>query len=191
MKIYFTASLTGRKMYLQNYRRIVEELKKFSKDVIYEHILYTDPKKRFKETQEERTAIFRKIENWIKSVDIVVTEISYPSVNVGYEISRAVDEEKPVLVLHVEGKEPALLLGAKTDKLRVIGYKLSNLREVIAENLEDLKEQMDTRFNFFIQPAIGRYLDWIAKKRKTPRAVFLRELIKKALREDKEYQREK
>jgi nucleoside 2-deoxyribosyltransferase len=191
MKIYFTASLTGRKMYLQNYKRIVEELKKFSKDVIYEHILYNDPQKRFKETTEERKEIFRKVENWIKSCDIMVAEISFPSTNVGYEISKAVDEDKPVLALCVEGKMPALLIGAKTDKLRVINYKLPNLSEIIVENIEDLKEQMNTRFNFFIQPVIGHYLNWIAKKRKTPRAVFLRDLIKKAMREDREYQREK
>ncbi len=190
MKIYFTATISGRKIYKKNFETIVREIKKMGYTVIADHILKTDPKERLKETLEERKRMVGKIESWIKNSDIMVTEVSYPSTNVGYEISKALDEEKPVLALHVEGKCPFLLLGVKSDKLRMASYNLSNIREVLEINIEDLRDQVDTRFNFFISPDISRYLNWIAKKRKTPRAVFLRGLIKKAMKEDKRYQKE-
>ena len=66
-------------------------------------------------------------------------------------------------------------------------YNGLDLREVIKRSLEYLSEQMDTRFNFFISPKIGSYLDWIAKKKKTPRAVYLRKLIEKEMKENKEF----
>jgi len=38
MKIYFTASLTGKKEYLNNYKKIVQYLKKLKCKVFYEQI---------------------------------------------------------------------------------------------------------------------------------------------------------
>jgi hypothetical protein len=48
-------------------------------------------------------------------------------------------------------------------------------------------ENIDTRFNFFISPKIGNFLDWIAKKKKLPRAVYLRKLIEDDMDKNKEY----
>jgi len=48
-------------------------------------------------------------------------------------------------------------------------------------------KQQDSRFNFFINPKLLAYLDWIARSKRLPRAVFLRKLIEDRMKQDVEY----
>jgi len=52
---------------------------------------------------------------------------------------------------------------------------------------EKAREKVDVRFNFYISPEIGRYLDWISQRKKLPRSVFLRGLVERHMHVDKEY----
>ena len=64
-----------------------------------------------------------------------------------------------------------------------------SVEEALKLALDYASDQMDTRFNFFISPKHGNYLDWISKNKKVPRAVYLRRLIEKDMDENKEYSR--
>lgn len=187
MKIYFTASMGGKKQYGTNYEGIVNVLKKMSYNVIADHILGITESDLIKESVQERKEHFKKVNHWIKEADIVVAEVSHPSTNVGYEISMALDNEKPVLALHVKDRVPVLLIGALSEKLALVSYDLETISDVLHEHIDELRNQMDVRFNFFIPPKIGAYLDWVAKHKKLPRAVFLRRLIEEHMRRNKEY----
>lgn len=182
MKIYFTASLTGKKDYDHNYEMIIKILKELGYEVETSLDYSVDGDSRLKESLENRENIHKKIMKAIAGSDLIVVESSYSSTNVGYEINSALDREKPVLVLHVEGKVPVLLLGAKTERMRIVEYSSSNIKDVLKMYLKELSETVDTRFNFFISRKLLSYLDWIAKKRRIPRAVYLRQLIKREMR---------
>ena len=58
---------------------------------------------------------------------------------------------------------------------------------MVASALDYVSSAQDVRFNFFISPTIGLYLDWISKNKRIPRAVYLRKLIEEEMRENKEY----
>jgi nucleoside 2-deoxyribosyltransferase len=45
---------------------------------------------------------------WITDSDVLVAEVTVPSLGVGYEIGRAVEMHKPVLCLFQEGSEYTL-----------------------------------------------------------------------------------
>jgi hypothetical protein len=53
-----------------------------------------------------------------------------------------------------------------------------------------LSDTQDVRFNFFISPQIGNYLDWVSKNKRIPRAVYLRRLIEEDMKNNKEYERD-
>jgi hypothetical protein len=187
MKIYFTASLSGKKEYGENYQKIIKALDELDFDVEADHIMGVEYSKILKQTPNEKISFYKKTNRSIKSADLILAEVSFPSVNVGHEITLALDYNKPVIALHLPGKEPHLLEGIVSEKLKVVSYTLDNLKQVIEEVLDASKSQMDVRFNFFIPPKIGAYLDWIAKHKKLPRAVFLRRLIEEHMRRNKEY----
>jgi hypothetical protein len=190
MKIYFTASISGKKELVNNYKAIVKSLEDLGNTVIASHILGVNAKDLEKESKEERVKHFNKVKKWIGSSEMMVAEVSHSSTNVGYEISLALEKEKPVLALYIENKAPVLLVGISYDRLALIPYKVNDLKNILKSNIEDLKEQMDVRFNFFISPEIGIYLDWISKHRRIPRAVFLRRLIEEHMQKNKEYKSE-
>jgi len=53
--------------------------------------------------------------------------------------------------------------------------------------MELANKNIDVRFNFFVSPKIISYLDWVSKNRMVPRSVFLRELIEKEMKKDKDF----
>lgn len=186
MKIYFTGALSGKAKYLENYKAIVDHLKYRDFKVFAEHILTEGKEAQVKQqTAEEREQVYKELLGKIKLSDIVVAEISFPSVSIGHEISYALELSKPVVVLHVSGESSSLLEGRKDEKLHILTYDLGNLKEVLDKALEEAKKRMDVRFNFFVSPKILAYLDWVAQKRMIPRSVFLRNLIEKEMHKDK------
>lgn len=132
----------------------------------------------------------REIEKYIKKAEIVVFEATHPDINIGYEISLALNLLKSVIVLHKKESEVILrsLSSIQSDKLQVLSYDDDSLTEVLEEALLTARDALDVRFNFFISPAIAAYLDWMAKIKKIPRSVYLRSLIESQILENEEYQ---
>jgi hypothetical protein len=64
---------------------------------------------------------------------------------------------------------------------------LAELGKEIPMLLDFASDQQDTRFNFFISPKHQNYLDWIAKYKKVPRSVYLRELIETDMANNSEF----
>jgi 2'-deoxynucleoside 5'-phosphate N-hydrolase len=187
MKIYFVASITGKKYYLDNYKKIIKELENLGHTVISDHIIGAETEQLLNESSNERSAHYKKVKKWLSSVDIVIAEVSYPSVSVGYELAHALEKGKPVLALHVPEKVPVALLGEPSDKLTMESYLKEELKKDLNILVKLTADQMDVRFNFFVSPKIVNYLDWIAKKKKMPRAVYLRRLIEKEMEKNKEF----
>jgi hypothetical protein len=188
MNIYFVGSIAGKKNYLENYQKVVEILKKFGHKV-FEITLKPSKEYVYTLSDEKKVKQYRRVLSWINKTDIMVAECSYSSLGVGFEISLAVEKGKPVIVLYEEGNAPHFLEGIKSEKLTVVKYKLHGLENLLKGALEFASEQMDTRFNFFISSRLASYLDWISRKKRIPRAVYLRQLIRKAMKRDRIYQR--
>ena len=183
MKVYFTASLIGKREYNQAYQAIVAVLKKGNHQVL-EHILKTDPIQPEKENQSQTKKIYQKIIGLLRQADLVVAEISHPSASVGHEISLALDNNQPVIALYQKGTGAKLLEGYPGDKLQMICYQEKKLDILLARAIKQAAHQIDIRFNFFMTAKMMAYLDWVAKERKIPRSVFIRHLLNKEMEKD-------
>ena len=184
MKIYFTASLTGKKYYEENYKKIVSYLKEFGHKVIAEHILHGSKEKVLKETREEKLVYLKWLNKRIKKCDVMIAEVSYPSTSVGYEISLAMEKGKPVIAMYSEkgGDCPLVIKGlgetTKEEELMLLRYNFKNLKEVLKENIDFIKARsLNKRFTMLLSPKIVGYLDKIFKNEKIPRSVYIRKLI--------------
>lgn len=191
MKIYFTANIYDiPSEHHQNYREIVKALKDLGHRVQADHILGKTAEMLKEQSEEEKIAIYRKMMAWKHQSDLVVVEASYPSFGVGQEITYALTNNKPVIALHMPGKQTRILTGVGTEYLFIVEYSIENVKKVLKDYIEYARETADTRFNFFISSEIDAFLDWISKKRKIPRAVFLRQLIEEDMKKNTRYIKE-
>lgn len=188
MKIYFTSSLSQTDDKHQiNIRRIFDFLKKHKHTIYPEELLKKNSAYYNSQTEKEALTAQRGLTKMKKLADLVIVEISRHSLALGQEITLALSLGKPVIALYEEGNQPHVLRDEGGDLLLLTAYNDKNLEEVIKDALEYASSQQDVRFNFFISPSIGNYLDWISKEKKIPRSVYLRTLIEKSMESDEEY----
>lgn len=188
MKVYFLGALSGLTKYRDVYENIISILEQKGHSVYSEHVMKVERDKVSNLSEEDRKKYFSKMKKSILTSDFVVAEVSHPTPNIGYEIAFAIENEKPVLVLHdKESNVFPLLLGSSSEKLLIKSYEKSNLEKIITKGIREVKNCMDIRFNFFISPEIVRYLDWVAKVKRVPRSVYLRDLIEDDMKKHKDF----
>lgn len=123
----------------------------------------------------------------VRKADVVMMEVSGHSLSMGFLASKSLDLCKPVVAFYKKGNRPFFLSGINDPKFKLIEYDDKNIYEKLDLVVEEVKKGVDVRFNFFVNTKILTYLDWIAKKRMVPRSVFLRNLIEREMKKDKEF----
>ncbi|MBP9817389.1 hypothetical protein KBC75_01355 [Candidatus Shapirobacteria bacterium] len=188
MKLYFSAPRAYREKFGVNYENIMKVLVKSEYKVTDNGRLKSPSGAYSSLSKNDRLGLYRTMLKNIEKADICVFEASFPStLHIGHEITVALEKGKPVIVLHTADHEPILFTGIQNNKVIWIEYDESNLMPKLTEALEQARKIIDVRFNFFVSPRILSYLDWVAKKRMIPRSVFLRDLIEKEMKKDKDY----
>jgi len=177
MRIYFTASIVGKKLFLDQYLLILKELKRQGHTVVSDHILQTTEEQLRIEKSDERKAFHKKLESWIVESDAVIVEASFPSISVGYEISLALNRGKAVLVLHTNADPPSLLTDIDSEHLIIEHYNSVNLPTILDNFLSYAVGAHDTRFTFFLNRDQAHYLTNQSLKSNLPKSVYLRNLI--------------
>ena len=94
--IYFAGSIRGGRDDAAIYAQLIERLRKFGR-VYTEHVGSPDLTAGG-EKGSPREIHDRDLE-WLQSSDVIVAEVTTPSLGVGYEIARATEWQKPVLCL--------------------------------------------------------------------------------------------
>lgn len=104
MKIYFAGSIRGGRDDKDLYFAMIEELQKYG-TVLTEHI-GSKELTGMGETTRTNEDIFNRDMEWVREADLIVAEVSTPSLGVGYELGQAEAMGKPVLCLYreTEGK---------------------------------------------------------------------------------------
>lgn len=119
MKIYFAASIRGGRNYVRDYKAIISELRIYGK-VLTEHI--ADDKLDDRGENISDTAIFERDTGWLIESDIIVAEVTQPSLGVGYEIALGESLGKRIICLFKQksGNLSAMIKGNR--KLEVLEY---------------------------------------------------------------------
>lgn len=122
MKIYFSGSIRGGQQDAELYKELIEELKQYGR-VLTEHIGWLA-----QETRMTDQEIHNRDLQWVTESDIVVAEVTTPSLGVGYEIGRAIEMNKPVVCLYrrINGNSTSAMIRGCSD-LKCFEY--TNLEE--------------------------------------------------------------
>jgi len=97
MKIYFAGSIRGGRDDKKLYLRLIRHLAKYGQ-VLTEHIGDQNLSD-FGEDDLSDDWIYNRDISWIQESDVLVAEVSTPSLGVGYEIGKAEDMGKKILCL--------------------------------------------------------------------------------------------
>lgn len=177
MNVYFTASIVGKQHYQKNYEKIIQEFTKQSAVVIADHIMRSTESSIRLEQKDQRLAFHQWLEHHIKTCDAFVAETSFPSISVGYEISLAMQSNKPILILYADGDPPSLLQDHKNEQIICEKYTLEGLPGLISDFMVYAKSGSDQRFTFYLTPLQATHLAKQAKISHVPKAVYLRNLL--------------
>jgi inosine/xanthosine triphosphatase len=137
-KIYFAASISGGRDFIEHYIRIVEILKKMGHSVLSEHVsnpMITALSGDDGMTQKE---IFQRDTEWINQCDLMVAEVTQPLLGVGFEIAYAVNQKKPVIALYYKNatqRLSSMIAGQNSKYIRVFEYDLETLESLLSEHI--------------------------------------------------------
>lgn len=105
MKVYFACAITGGRDYAHLYQAIVDAIKSNDGEVLSE--LFANQaidKKKGASVKHGmgKQDIWEWDLNWVREADVVIAEVTQPSLGVGYEIAKAEEWDKPILALFYE-----------------------------------------------------------------------------------------
>ena len=133
MKIYFCGSIRGGRDLATTYAKMIRMLGQYGQ-VLTEHLGSNEEiesKDRILSDKEIHDRDFQ----WILESDLLVAEVTIPSLGVGYEIGRAIEIGKPVLCLFKKGSGytvSAMISGS--DHLVMTYYEnLEEVKDIFAE----------------------------------------------------------
>lgn len=151
MKIYFAGSIRGGREDQELYKNIIVELGTFG-TILTEHVgdrTLTDEGEHLSKGEQfgnsEQFArndsyIYERDMQWVRESDVVVAEVSTPSLGVGYEIGQAQSMNKPVLCLRRKSAEKKLsAMVAGNAYVKVAEYStINDVANVLREFFKNL-----------------------------------------------------
>ena len=122
MKIYFAGSIRGGRGDSESYFKIIDFLENYG-DVLTEHIGCIDLMASGEKNKTDKEIHDRDL-NWLLESDLIIAEVTNPSLGVGYEIGRAIEYDKNIFCLYKIGSENELsAMISGSPNIQVIQYK--------------------------------------------------------------------
>ena len=106
MKIYFAGSIRGGRDDAELYRQIIQLLSKYG-TVLTEHVADSQLTE-WGEKDRGEAEIYERDMKWLSEADVVVAEVTTPSLGVGYELAKAEELGKRILCLYRPQKDRRL-----------------------------------------------------------------------------------
>jgi hypothetical protein len=135
MKIYFAGAIRGGRQDEEIYARIVALLKNYG-TLLTEHV---GKRKLLEDSGAGESVIYGCNFERLREADVLVAEVSTPSLGVGYEVATAEALGKPILCLYREGSDFRLsAMIAGNPKLAIGKYvKLSEVENLVQNFFEN------------------------------------------------------
>ena len=96
MKVYFAGSIRGSEPDLEWFQHLISYIKQYGQ-VMTEHSFDYSYEEEIKKDEEW---IYNTDMGWLRESDALIAEVTAPSLGVGYEIAKAEEWGKPILLLY-------------------------------------------------------------------------------------------
>lgn len=119
MKIYFAGSIRGGSPDIDWFHLLIKHITKYGK-VLTEHSFGFPYEE---EIRLNDLSIYETDMGWLRESDALIAEVTAPSLGVGYEIAKAEEWGKPILLLYKKspGRKPSAMLNGNK-RLKMVKY---------------------------------------------------------------------
>ncbi|KAJ3610131.1 hypothetical protein NHX12_022225 [Muraenolepis orangiensis] len=144
MHIYFCGSIRGGRQDVSIYQKIVQKLQTYG-EVLTEHVSHSQLSEKGEyAVLKGDQAIHQRDMDWLTLSDVIVAEVTQPSLGVGYELGRAVAMEKRILCLFRPSSErslSAMIRGADDgDLVQVQDYTEDQVEAILEDYFAKLSK---------------------------------------------------
>ena len=114
MNIYFAGSIRGGRELQPMYLKVINHLEINGLNVLTEHVA----QKTVLESESSLSSreIYERDMEWLEECDVLIADVTVPSLGVGFEVASAVDRQKPVLCIHQKGVALSAMIAGNTSK---------------------------------------------------------------------------
>ena len=134
MKIYFAGSIRGGREDSNIYYEIIIYLRKYG-DVLTEHVGYKNLLEQGENSLDD-TQIHCRDMKWLDQSDIIIAEVSNPSLGVGYEIGRAIEKNKKIICLYKHQKHKKLsAMISGSENINILEYKDIKMLKILIDSI--------------------------------------------------------
>lgn len=159
MKVYFSVSLSQMTTELRNACNLICDSFEALGHVEHFERRFNNKTNYQTKTEQENYLEQQHISKQKREADVIVVEITKPSIGIGQEICLGLLNNKYVIALHDEKTKPHVLSDINTDKLITLPYSEQNIKEVVADAMSFVDENQNQRFNLILNHDLVRYLD--------------------------------
>ena len=137
MKVYFSGSIRGGEPDRGWFQTLIRHVSRHGKVLTEDSFGYSPEE----ETSFDDTWIYERDMGWLREADAVVAEVSAPSLGVGYEIAKAEQWGKPLLLLYREqpGRMPSAMLNGNKDLELVVFAEEADALDAVDRFLAPLR----------------------------------------------------
>ena len=194
VKIYFTASTAEFQKYRDTYYNIRNYLLGQEFILTRDWLPHTEKRlqKGIKDVSDIKL-IYKECVNSIKEADLVIIEDTVSNFSTGHQITLALQNKKPTLVLW-QGKKhrqfnQMFIHGIESDILQVSEYSPKSLFETIDMFITKYEYALEkNRFHLVLNNVERNYLDWAQFAKHKSRTRIIKDAIKKSIDADKDYE---
>uniref|UniRef100_A0A8C4TD99 2'-deoxynucleoside 5'-phosphate N-hydrolase 1 n=1 Tax=Erpetoichthys calabaricus TaxID=27687 RepID=A0A8C4TD99_ERPCA len=145
LNIYFCGSIRGGRQDVAVYQKLVKALQTYGK-VLTEHVSDRAISEKGEDAFNCDKAIHDRDLEWLQEADVIVAEVTQPSLGVGYELGRAVAMNKRILCLFRPSSGrvlSAMIRGAETagSMFKVQDYTEEEAEKIIEEYFSTLDQE--------------------------------------------------
>ena len=132
-KIYFAGSIRGGRDKAEDYKKIVDILKKYA-IILDEHV--ANPKLDSTGEKISNEDIYKRDVNWLNECDLLIAEVTNPSLGVGYEIGYAERINKKIICLHEEKVNLSGMISGNPNLVLISYNKVEDLESKLKEYIK-------------------------------------------------------
>ena len=139
MNIYFAGAIRGGRNDKELYFELITYLKQFG-TVLSEHIFLDTQLEQEKKGEVTSQDIYERDMAWVRQADVIIAEVTIPSLGVGYELASAEHLGKPTLCLFRtgEGRRLSAMIGG-AEHFTVVEYEeVEGAKKAIEEFCKNL-----------------------------------------------------
>ncbi|MCA9368881.1 MAG: hypothetical protein H6773_03195 [Pseudomonadales bacterium] len=184
MKIYYTTSARGNDEVFTNSLHIFNSILELGHTHLDDFRNDMNQEKVYSDSFEEKKLRYKNAMRHTQLADIVILEVSTHSLTMGYLLNVALQNNKPIILLHLRNRLPAFAEGIEKSKLQIWEYSMKDIDVILSESLEQAKKDVTTRFNLFITGEQYSYLEKKSIEKKVGKSEVIRELIDTAIDND-------